>query len=217
MSDESTPSFPLSGGPPRAPEATYAVDESGRIVSWSDGAERTLGFRRDEALGRRCYELLHGRDAFGNRYCGPHCSIRATALDGRDPKPFLVVLEGLTAEHSVKLEIQCVPRPDSDSTSVIHVIDADEVEAAALVRKLRDAARRAVPMAPADSGASNPLTKREHEIVKLLAEGSPAKVVAARLGVSRATVRNHIQNVLRKLDVHGQVEAVSIAFRSGWL
>jgi DNA-binding CsgD family transcriptional regulator len=200
-----------------APEATYAVDDSGRIVSWSDAAERVLGFTRDEALGRCCYELLRGRDAFGNRYCGRLCPIRTTAAAGHAPQPFAVVLQGLSAEHPLRIRIQCVPQPGSELASVVHIVDSEEQEAAELILRLREAARRAVPLAAPGPEPANPLTQREHEIVKLLAEGSPAKVVAARLGVSRATVRNHIQNVLRKLDVHGQVEAVSIAFRSGWL
>ena len=41
--------------------------------------------------------------------------------------------------------------------------------------------------------------------------------IAAKLNLSHATVRNHIQNVLRKLEVHSQVEAVALAFRRGWI
>ena len=41
--------------------------------------------------------------------------------------------------------------------------------------------------------------------------------IAAKLNLSHATVRNHIQNVLRKLDVHSQVEAVALSFRRGWI
>ena len=39
--------------------------------------------------------------------------------------------------------------------------------------------------------------------------------IAARLILSHATVRNHVQKLLRRLEVHSQVEAVSVAFRRG--
>lgn len=66
-------------------------------------------------------------------------------------------------------------------------------------------------------GSSCPLSKREHEIVALLADGWAALNIAARLNLSHATVRNHIQNALRKLEVHSQVEIVALALRNGWV
>lgn len=65
--------------------------------------------------------------------------------------------------------------------------------------------------------ASCPLSKREHEIVAYLADGYAALNIAARLNLSHATVRNHIQNALRRLEVHSQVELVSLALRRGWV
>jgi DNA-binding CsgD family transcriptional regulator len=62
-----------------------------------------------------------------------------------------------------------------------------------------------------------PLTPREIGIVEMLADGYAALNIAARLGLSHATVRNHVQNILRKLDVHSQVEAVALAIRRGWV
>ena len=41
------------------------------------------------------------------------------------------------------------------------------------------------------------------------------KDIADRLGLSLNTVRNHVQNVLVKLDAHSQLEAVAIAAREG--
>jgi len=64
---------------------------------------------------------------------------------------------------------------------------------------------------------SCPLSRREHEIVTLLSDGYAALNIAARLNLSHATVRNHIQNALRKLEVHSQVEIVALALRRGWV
>ena len=71
--------------------------------------------------------------------------------------------------------------------------------------------------ADAPSASSCPLTPRERGIVALLADGYAALNIAARLDLSHATIRNHIQNILRKLGVHSQVEAVALALRRGWV
>ena len=62
-----------------------------------------------------------------------------------------------------------------------------------------------------------PLTEREREILRWLADGLQNKEIAQKLGISLATVRNHIHNMLEKLDVHSKLEAVSLAFRQGWV
>jgi DNA-binding NarL/FixJ family response regulator len=64
---------------------------------------------------------------------------------------------------------------------------------------------------------SCPLSRREHEIVALLSDGYAALNIAARLNLSHATVRNHIQNAMKKLEVHSQVEIVALALRRGWV
>jgi DNA-binding NarL/FixJ family response regulator len=62
-----------------------------------------------------------------------------------------------------------------------------------------------------------PLTSREVEILHWVAAGLPNKDVAHQLGISLATVRNHIHSILEKLEVHSKLEAVSLAFRRGWV
>jgi two-component system nitrate/nitrite response regulator NarL len=57
------------------------------------------------------------------------------------------------------------------------------------------------------------LTSREHQVLKLLNEGSGTRAIAGQLGVSPATVKNHIHNILGKLGVHSRLEAVTLAGR----
>jgi two-component system response regulator DevR len=61
------------------------------------------------------------------------------------------------------------------------------------------------------------LTPRERQVLELLAEGDTKEVIASRLLVSTNTVRNHIQNILTKLDSHSRLEAVAAAAREGLL
>jgi DNA-binding CsgD family transcriptional regulator len=57
------------------------------------------------------------------------------------------------------------------------------------------------------------LSPRQTEVLELLADGVQAREIADRLGLSEATVRNHIRILLRKLDSHSQLEAVAVAYR----
>jgi DNA-binding NarL/FixJ family response regulator len=58
-----------------------------------------------------------------------------------------------------------------------------------------------------------PLTRRELEVLRLLATGVNTKGAAEKLHVSPATVRNHVQNIFGKLGVHSRLEAVAYANR----
>ena len=52
------------------------------------------------------------------------------------------------------------------------------------------------------------LTKREREIFELLISNKSTKEIAERLYISEKTVRNHISNIMLKLDVKGRAQAV---------
>lgn len=59
------------------------------------------------------------------------------------------------------------------------------------------------------------LTARETEVLRRLADGLTTEQIAADLYVSVNTVRNHVNNIIRKLNVHSRLEAVSYAIRNG--
>lgn len=61
------------------------------------------------------------------------------------------------------------------------------------------------------------LTAREREILGLMAAGCRNDAIAARLVISTPTVRTHAQNILLKLGVHSQLEAVALAARNAQL
>jgi DNA-binding NarL/FixJ family response regulator len=87
-------------------------------------------------------------------------------------------------------------------------------EAGELVARVRSLLRR-VEAYKALSPARHPLTPRQLEVLLLLAEGASPNEVAERLHVSPATVRKHIERILRLLDVRSRSEAIAWAFREG--
>lgn len=61
------------------------------------------------------------------------------------------------------------------------------------------------------------MTARERKALELMGEGLANKAIARELDLRVNTVRNHVQNILRKLDAHSKLEAVAIGTRRGLL
>jgi DNA-binding NarL/FixJ family response regulator len=61
------------------------------------------------------------------------------------------------------------------------------------------------------------LSKREREIMDLLAQGLTGEAVAERLVLSSETVKTHIRNAMAKLEAHTRVHAIAIALREGFI
>lgn len=59
------------------------------------------------------------------------------------------------------------------------------------------------------------LTPRERDVLGLLVQGANGQAVGAALGISRNTVRTHVQSILTKLQVHSRLEAATFAVRHG--
>jgi DNA-binding NarL/FixJ family response regulator len=83
--------------------------------------------------------------------------------------------------------------------------DADA--AADLLRTLGEAAGRAWPK------RYGTLTKRETEVLSLLAAGCSNPEIAERLYISRRTAEHHVANILSKLDLRSRAEAAAYAVR----
>ncbi|HEV7657317.1 MAG TPA: response regulator transcription factor [Mycobacteriales bacterium] len=73
---------------------------------------------------------------------------------------------------------------------------------------------RRLSAGPADDGVPK-LTEREVEVLRLVAKGLSARQVAGRLVLSHRTVQNHVQNTLRKLQLHNRVELTRYAIEQG--
>jgi DNA-binding NarL/FixJ family response regulator len=59
------------------------------------------------------------------------------------------------------------------------------------------------------AAAAGPLTTRELQVADLMNRGCPTKEIAWRLGMQPCTAKNHIRNILHKLQVHGRGQAVA--------
>jgi PAS domain S-box-containing protein len=194
-------------------EGGFAIDGEGRIVLWNRGAEDLLGHTVREAVGRRCCDLLMGDDENGNRLCCRRCHIKDLSRAGTPVHTFDMRTRTKSGA-TIWLNVSTL-RVSSDESGdrTVHLI-RDVTTTREILALIRE--RLATPAAAITQATPNgnvPLTRREIEILHIIASGLSTKDTAERLHVSPATIRNHVQNILGKLGAHSRLEAVAYANR----
>jgi PAS domain S-box-containing protein len=202
----------------RSGEAVFAIDSSDRIVLWNRKCEEMLGRPARAVLGKKCYDVMAGRDIHGNVYCYRSCPVAHQAREmPKDPvHHFELTVDGVHGERrTVDVSLFAIPSFHPALSTVVHVLREARRAPSALERSLAAEARVREPLWPMEtgSGQSIDLTTREKEILRSLAEGLSAAAIGKKLFIAPVTVRNHIQNILRKLDVHSKLAAVVFAYQ----
>jgi two-component system response regulator DegU len=62
-----------------------------------------------------------------------------------------------------------------------------------------------------------PLTRREAEVLRLMAEGKSNKAIGEQLFISEKTVKNHVSSILQKMEVDDRTQAVINSIKRGWV
>ncbi|PYQ63192.1 MAG: hypothetical protein DMF53_10845 [Acidobacteria bacterium] len=148
----------------------------------------------------------------------------AWSLDGRLAGAKMIVLgaEEERVPDFVEAGVRgCLPRgaAAADLAAVIHETHAGRTRcsprlAAALIARLQELSwGREAPA----GRVPEPLTPREIEILRLVAQGLSNKEVGRRLRIGFSTVKNHVHNILGKMTVHHRREAVRLAYECGLL
>lgn len=185
-------------------EVAFAVDRNGVIVLWNPAAEKTLGYSASEALGKRCWRLLCGRDAYSNKYCNDSCPLREMAFQHESVNGFHASFKTASAGRK-KFSISCLAMfDDSDNEMLLHICQ--------LQNEMPENDNKHSIGEPSAAKLET-LTRRELEVLKLLAEGKSTGEIADLMSISAATVRNHIHHVLQKLQVHNRLDAVMLGKR----
>lgn len=200
-----------------SPDAAFATDRRNQIVFWNRSAERILGYTESEMLGRSCDAVLQGCDPSGNRYCWKDCPVVQIASRGETVRDFVLTLATKDARHvEVGITILNLVVPPPDRFLVLHVLHltgrADSRPEAREPDPAPPSPLRLAASVSPDARARK-LTAREVEVLGMLAAGHATPQIASRLGISNLTARNHIQNILDKLEVHSKSEAVAFAFQ----
>ena len=209
-----------------AADGAFVIDSNQRIVYWNHAAEALFGHAANQVLGRSCFEIIRGRDEHDHAWCRGNCHVAVGARDGETIETFNTLARTLDGETRwINVSILALPAAaGSEAALVLHLCrDATDLkrneqiarQALALLQSWQQPVQlRAIHTI---QPPLSPLTEREQEVLELMAEGKSTDRIAAMLSISRATARNHIQNILQKLHVHSRAEAVAYAFEHGLL
>ena len=207
----------------RSGEAVFAVDSADRIILWNKACERLLGRPARSAVGKPCYEILCGRDTNGNIYCHRNCAVAHQAREFKDDpvRSFeLTTKTGDGKKKKISTSMFAIPSYHPALNTLVHVLrDLNGASAPAEAPRVesKQPPAESEPLSPVtlSGGETVVLTTREKEILRCLAEGMGTGAIAKKLFIATVTVRNHVQSILHKLDVHTKVAAVVLAYRHG--
>ncbi len=179
----------------RSGDAMFVLDEALRVLDWNAAAERLTGTPASQAVGRHCWQLLAGAQPDGALTCHSRCSPARLAMSGWPVPCFDAAVR--TGKERRMMTLSTIVIRENGRRQLIHL--------------MRDAAPASTDATAtvASDGQPPRLTPRQTEVFELMAGGAPAKVISRRLGVSEATVRNHIRAILVELRCNSQLSAVA--------
>jgi DNA-binding NarL/FixJ family response regulator len=153
----------------------------------------------------------------GDHETARRCLEDAVDLFERSGAPFEAALARLDLARSLRALERGVAaeREARAARNALRTLSAAKAveRAEALMRELRSGADAHAPASAALAG----LTRREQEVLRLIAEGLSNQKIAAKLDVSQHTVKRHVANILTKLDLPSRAAAAAHAARVGLL
>lgn len=172
------------------------MDSQGTILASNRAAVELIGWDAGRLRGRSCHEVICGTDVFGNAFCSDRCSLMAMAARREKPRYFemdVTIASGQTQRVGfVTLAGYGVGGADFTLTHLFRPVAPASDERASALRNV-------------------PLSRRQLEVLRRLAELKESCAIAAELGISAATVRRDVQALLCKLGARGKLEAVFLA------
>jgi PAS domain S-box-containing protein len=206
-------------------DGAFVTDQDQRIIFWNQAATQITGYSYEEVSGLPCYELLEGRDDQDRLFCFEHCRIATAALRDRAVKDYDIRISNKSDKARwINLSTLTYPANGDVSKLILHSFrdvtrkKQSEQLISQIHRAAKDLQNGDPPQAsfPVENGQPiAALTNRELEALSLLAQGFSTDRIARSLFISPSTARNHIRNILQKLQVHSRLEAVVQAYKLG--
>lgn len=204
-------------------DGVFAVDQEGHIVLWNKAATRILGFEGEEALGKRCCDVMAGFDVSGNLLCYPGCQIMVLSARDQPIHHFDMRTRRKDGQEVwINISTVIIPSDGDQPGGTVHLF-RDITRERQASRVLKQASEGNEGSSREGSGVATSsripgrdpatsLTGREREVLRLIASGLTTSAIAEKLCISQTTVRNHVQHILAKLGAHSRLEAVTVAF-----
>jgi DNA-binding CsgD family transcriptional regulator len=206
-------------------DPAFMTDQAQRIVHINDAACKMLDI--DDArsvLGQHCYQVVRGRKMNGAPLCEASCTVAQQVRSGGAPDTFSMLLpvgppranaEATALSDRLPVEVSCVvvhQQNNHGGTLLLHLLrDVQQVQAALrFATSVVEQAGRFLSDATTESPVHT-LTNQERRVLTLIARGMDTAAAAEALSLSKSTVRNHTQHILKKLGCHSRLEAVALA------
>ena len=209
-------------------DGVFAVDRHHHIILWNQAAKSLLGYSAQEALGKNCHDVIQGRDSNGVLTCRKQCSHFEAAKSLRwPPNENLCARAKNGTDIWINITTVSVFSQGRKLSKLVHFFrNAGEISSFPRYQRelpapeaslLSGSASQTESRQPKDERNSQAvfLTRREQAVLCHLAEGLSTKAIGERLYISPITVKNHVHNILKKLQVHSRVEAIALAFHRG--
>ncbi len=205
--------------------AAFVVSSDQTILYWSKGAERVLGYRAADVVGRRCYDIANNLGGGLTQECLGGCPSIRYLRAGLVPAQCQMRMYSLSGDRKWISVAPMVAAGLGSYNLLVYLLDespegrpAVSNEAAGMP-DVQQGQRpsRGERSASNASGDDPVLTQRELEILELVAQGRETPHIAVELGISQHTVRNHIRNLRHKLNATTKLEAVVTGIRTGVL
>jgi len=202
-------------------DGAFIINEEQRIIYWNQTAQEMLGYTFNEVEGQPCYKILGGCDDKSQPICCFHCQVVSIIGEGKPvPNYNIAVHTKAGKKRWINVSILSTLVEDESAPVVIHLFrDATLLKQNdRFVHRVLNAidGLEESPLPPdnlisLEEALAGELTNREQEVLSLLAQGSSTDDISKTLSISSATVRNHVQNIFHKLQVHSRLEAVAYA------
>ncbi len=108
-------------------------------------------------------------------------------------------------------------KPEKIHRAIFETMEGGSAMSASIALKSLNLIKNATPKVKQAVNPDSNLTKREIEMLELIAKGMSYEQVADSTGISYGTVRKHLENIYKKLNVHSKLEAVNKAQKDGLL
>jgi DNA-binding CsgD family transcriptional regulator len=193
--------------------ATWVSNPNGLVIYMNQRAETLLGKEPGGAVGHPCHEMIAGRAPDGGPRCQHNCEITKMIRNGEEVEPYTVRINGDEGDEGDEHWLQLLVIPYTSREGSDHIAHcAFRVDRSHLIQSYLDrvAARTPVNVDRNFHIKESRLSKRECEVLELLAEDQNLYEIAEQLNVSYYTVRNHVQHILGKMGVHSTLEAVAL-------
>ncbi|MDF2774343.1 MAG: two component LuxR family transcriptional regulator [Geminicoccaceae bacterium] len=142
--------------------------------------------------------------------------------DAASRAPAIVVVandtSGAWVSEALRAGVRGIVTRDATPAEIVTAVEAAAAGLVTLPAEVATAlvsATRPTTAVRAAANTAQPLTRRELEVLGMLAEGLANKNIAARLGISEHTVKTHVASILAKFDAYSRAEAVAVGVRRG--